>query len=1268
MTRLTAVLSVVIATILWVPATKAQVPIEFSLDSPGYVTIAIDSVSAAGDTTRVHNLIQETYFDAGTHTVYWDGYDFGENVTFANGTNGYEYERSVIPARDYLVRAIVHDGIREYHEFDVYSNRSSPPWKTAAGDGGWLSDHGTPFTAELIIEDDGTPRIYIGAITAEEGHRGISTTLEGDKVWGGTNFGNSVAGPISFAQDSNTQQGRPVALQVWDDDNGFRWEAPLLIGAGNYLNGFRWRLRTRDQPGSQGAKNQLFDIVRWNDAAVFSATAEGRLIFLDLSSNPGGTEYYNRSNSPTHVGEITGLEAPRGLAFENTGSTLLVVDGNEVERWSIDVSTGTGTLQETLITDLDNPRDVEVSQNGDIYVSLYGDTHQIWVFDSNGNRLREIGTPGGVEPGPYDETKMHRPRSFTLVEGLTGDYSDYNGRIYVAEQNYAPERVSVWTTEGDFIDAWYGSPKYAGGGEIMASDKSRFFYSSGHGTMEFNLNWATGETQPSRLLMLPSYDMVTMKPTDYKNPNMIGELPRRYGPQTPVEMNGELYLHDSFSATENNGVPLNTIWMYDDSSERLKLTTMFGIVGWGDEADWSVMNAEPVYSAWRSIDEGHRVAFNWTDADGDEEADPSEFTFSATPDYRTRLYITKNMEITMSDGRIFQPTFDAAGRPSYDPSAMEFAVDTRAVGTYQYYDFGDGTGTLTPSGSGYIQDAGPIVGYDANGRVKWRYHNQWPTNNAGRFAPIPQHSGHLVRIGGLLTPKVFTPEGGEAGPIWGVNGYHGSMHVFTHDGLYIGELGADKRVSQRYSRAIETRGLDLSGYTPSDEHYWPTLQKTDDGSIYLVSGKEAIRISEVEGLESVRRLPLQTVTVTEDMVADLSDDQYNDDAYADRPAGSSSVISNLTMDGSTSEWGGANWLSIDELRGWRGAVTYGEDHLFAAWETSNSRLLQYSGGTLNRLFADGGSLEISLGVNETTIAENDRHRERDGQVWHEPISGDIRIVITREGDPETGTLRAMLFEQVSDLDVNTHTYESPIRTLTLERVENISEHVELAHAGGSYEVQIDLSAIGFSPQSGDETVFEIGVIEGTAYEATRRVYWSNKTQLHTSDVPSEAEVMPFRWGDLTWEDPSTVSNNNPPAVSLDGITDGIDVTVPFTTQISVTGSDPDGSVNEVALVVNGQVIATAAGSSATFEWTASVAGTYHVSAYAYDNDGARGHTASRTVTASSTSDGTLQAIDLQAGWNLISTNVVPDDPELHTMFSALGQSLILLKNQTLTQC
>lgn len=55
------------------PAKDAKIPVRFTLDKPGYVTLVIEDAKGL----RVCNLIQDTLFDAGDHIIYWDGYDVG---------------------------------------------------------------------------------------------------------------------------------------------------------------------------------------------------------------------------------------------------------------------------------------------------------------------------------------------------------------------------------------------------------------------------------------------------------------------------------------------------------------------------------------------------------------------------------------------------------------------------------------------------------------------------------------------------------------------------------------------------------------------------------------------------------------------------------------------------------------------------------------------------------------------------------------------------------------------------------------------------------------------------------------------------------------------------------------------------------------------------------------------------------------------------------------------------------------------------------------
>ena len=67
----------------------------------------------------------------------------------------------------------------------------------------------------------------------------------------------------------------------------------------------------------------------------------------------------------------------------------------------------------------------------------------------------------------------------------------------MAENDFQPKRVSVWTLDGKLVNAFYGPSRYGGGGTLDPQDKTRFYYDG----MEFKLDWATGENHPvARLL------------------------------------------------------------------------------------------------------------------------------------------------------------------------------------------------------------------------------------------------------------------------------------------------------------------------------------------------------------------------------------------------------------------------------------------------------------------------------------------------------------------------------------------------------------------------------------------------------------------------------------------------------------------------------------------------------------------------------------------------------------------------------------------------
>ena len=94
-------------------------------------------------------------------------------------------------------------------------------------------------------------------------------------------------------------------------------------------------------------------------------------------------------------------------------------------------------------------------------------------------------------------------------------------------------------------------------------------------------------------------------------------------------------------------------------------------------------------------------------------------------------------------------------------------------------------------------------------------------------------------------------------------------------------------------------------------------------------------------------------------------------------------------------------------------------------------------------------------------------------------------------------------------------FSSPWRTITLDRVEDVSAQVELAGTNGNFEISIPLGTLGLSAQAGTRIKGDFGILRGNGFQTLQRAYWCNTATAITADVPSEAELTPRLWG--LWE-------------------------------------------------------------------------------------------------------------------------------------------------------
>jgi hypothetical protein len=790
-----------------------------------------------------------------------------------------------------------------------------------------------------------------------------------------------------------------------------------------------------------------------------------RLLFIDVATG-------------TAIREVP-VQDPRGL-YATPDRKLYVVEGRQVKRYNVDFAAGALSGGTVVARGLEDPQAVTFA-GGMLYVSDWGASHQVKVFNARGRRARTIGTAGGPQLGLYDETRMAYPRGLAV---------DTRGQLWVAERHYAPKRISRWSAaKGLFQRAWYGPPKYGGGGMLDPRDRTRFYYAqvgedSTKRAYEFVLDWTTGANRVRRVLVDDEHF-----PPRAVLPERAPEVPRYVGARQFMVSNNQHW---------GSGRAVVGVWAFED--DRLVPVAAAGAV-----ARWDDVEALGEWTAYHQS--AQRVFFVWSDLDGDTAVDAGEVQYHAQDRSLGTVYVEKDLSITSIWGhKVAAPALTAGGVPVYDMDTWTQAVPNALGDDRSSYHLSDD--------DLFISLLGPVT-FVQNGKVIAQYHSQWPNRNLeGLPVPTEQYAGQLLNTSRPLGDLV-TPGRGEAGRIWGVNGEYGQAWLLTWDGLFITRLLADHRTHPHW-RAMAgeiRRGSVVEGVSGGREQFWPTLNQAADGTIYFVAGKEHASILRLDGLETVRRLHFGTFQVTAGQLAGAAATRTEGGPAQARLAGTVTLgAPSPRLDGSLGDWQAAAWMTVDDRLGLRAALAADATNLYLALRTGRPDLLNNSGaGSPALLFSTGGGIDLTLG---RPGADPQRSR---------PVEGDLRIVITREGaDPAAGPLRATLFEQVNAAAPPSagYAYTSPIGETYLDRVVDITAAVTLRQQGGDYEVAIPLGTLGLAPAPGGTILGDVGVLIGDGVETVRRVYWNNKVHTLTSDLPSEAALLPASWGLWTFRNAS----------------------------------------------------------------------------------------------------------------------------------------------------
>jgi len=207
------------------------------------------------------------------------------------------------------------------------------------------------------------------------------------------------------------------------------------------------------------------------------------------------------------------------------------------------------------------------------------------------------------------------------------------------------------------------------------------------------------------------------------------------------------------------------------------------------------------------------------------------------------------------------------------------------------------------------------------------------------------------------------------------------------------------------------------------------------------------------------------------------------------------------VDGDLAEWKeGVEWAKLDDRAS--AAVRIVGDRLYAAWRTGDANALANAKGEPKLLFKRGGAVDLMIGCDPKAPTKR-----------LEPAAGDIRLLASMQDGKPTAVLYRAVVPGTADAD--RVPFESPVGRVVFDRVDDVSDSLQLVQKDGDIELSIPLAVLGLNEIGEGATLLgDIGILRGTGAMTTQRLYWNNLDTLICSDVPSEARLQPANWG--TW--------------------------------------------------------------------------------------------------------------------------------------------------------
>ncbi|MDR1305720.1 MAG: hypothetical protein LBK76_10950 [Verrucomicrobiales bacterium] len=1026
----------------------------------------------------------------------------GENLV---GWDGLDQWGQPLPAGDYLLKGVWHGPLTLEHQATV-NNPGNPPWPTADGKGDWLSDEASPQAAAT----DGD-WVFLGAPGAEDGSSIIAVDGAGQRQWGYMYhcYPRSVAltvdgdylyalfsGPESAGQP-RVYPGGTVAnralLVCLDKKTGslarFSREQPRLkIAEWAYSGSYRYMWELRNEQSftlkEYGGQPRYFSVDVAEPAGAVGLAAAGDKLYVAFMDRDKIAEYDAATGAATGV-EIT-VSEPGGLCRLNDNA-LLAVSGRQV----VTVNLLTKKVTPFIIGGLSAPAYVTTDRTGNIYVSDWADSLQVKQFDRSGRLLKALGKKGGRPwAGKWEPGGMLLPRGIAVTN---------SGRLWVAEDDMTPKRVSVWdTASGKLAREFVGPASYGGGGYTWANplDVTEVF----SGATLFKADLAKKSGAPVQV----AYRRRDVDDVFTPNGGEVSEMTRAYA------HHGEQYVMMRFNRTGytimqrigNDFRPVAAI------GHRIMMGRKTGdnyhqdgtsIVQW--DSDIGHHRYDGFYPD--CFREHANENYCWADANGDGKVQPAEMRWypltgaGAAADGRVN-------KLEMYWGTNLAPDLSFLFITGADDGKAVMRLEPEWRGDVPVYDFSKAkllarTRGLYPLSLHVTRDEKILVfvGYEnstyPNSVECYDYHG----NNLWNIALPKKLAGEFAVHGSGLAYDYEIPGLGVVCLTWNWHGSYRS-YMFTSSGDYLWSPLDDNH--------------NAGPFASWGESFRGGVQAAD-GTPYLLNGANGqAHLLQIKGLEpgAVGRFEHPFTVSAADAQAAAAEREQPPVRVAPRPVIGVSweqSAAPVVVDGQLDDWNMGEGVKLDGDQGRRAVVALrrDRDRLYLAYQVwEPAPLLRNAGADWQQLFISGDCVDLMLESDPLAAA----HRTA-------PADGDRRLLLGVFENRPVAVLYQPVVPGTKDPTL--------FMAASIDRVAKLSSAkvaVSRDPAEGCYviEASVPLADLGIDPKNTGRLRGDVGVVfaDATGRSRAQRLYYYNHSQPVniTEDLTTEATLQPSEWGEI----------------------------------------------------------------------------------------------------------------------------------------------------------